>query len=489
MGAQTRATHRLTPTTMRAACLLALLPLLVGAGPLHTALESSDPAEDSVLRKPPREIRLEYTTEVQLNLSRIRLAGPLEEVEIGPVRYLAADRHDVLVAPLPGGLPDGAYRVAWTTAGPDGHAINGEFEYSLLGPAPGQEAGESQDSARSETQDSLAVPPPGDTTGAGVAEGATGEPQSVGDPNSSRGATGGRWLFYLGIVATLGALSFRYAVLPQVTRGGELPEVAKGANYRLWRIAGLGVVALLVSSPVRLFYQVRSFYAGEEAIPFSAYFQMAGSGPWGSGWLLGMAAALLVGAGVLLARPRGERNPGWAVMALGAVFLPLSPVLSGHAWSRSPQVLAASADFIHITAAATWVGGLLCLLFAGLPALRAHGVKEGSGQPGLPGMVRAFSRIAMLSVALLVLSGGLNTLLHLETLAQLWTTAWGRALVAKLAIVAAVLGLGFYNWRFVRPALQETPRPGLLKVPATLELALGILALVITSYLVVQPLG
>ncbi|MDH3224462.1 MAG: copper resistance protein CopC, partial [Gemmatimonadota bacterium] len=409
MGAEARATRRLSLQTMRAALFVALLPFLAGAGPLHTALESSEPAEDSVLREPPREIRLEYTTDVQVNLSRIRLAGPHEEVEIGPLRYLAANRHDVLVAPLPQGLLPGAYRVAWTTAGPDGHPINGEFEYSLLGPTPGEEALGTQDSTRSQTQDS-ATAPPVDTTAPGDVEGgaAAGQPPVMGDPNSSRGATGGRWLFYLGIVATIGALSFRYAVLPQVTRGGELPEVAKGANHRLWRIAGVGALALLVSSPVRLFYQVRSFYAGEEEIPVSAYFQMAGAGPWGSGWLLGVAAALLVGAGVLLARPRGERNPGWAVMALGAVFLPLSPVLSGHAWGRTPQALAATADFVHVTAAAAWVGGLLCLLFAGLPALRAHGVKEGSGQPGLPGMVRAFSRIAMVSVALLLLSGALN---------------------------------------------------------------------------------
>lgn len=482
---------------MRILGLSLLIPWLAGAGVLHTALESSLPADGDALAAPPAEIRLEYTTDVQLDLSRVRVVGPSGEWAIEGLRYLAEDRHDVLVAPLPAEQPSGAYRVAWTTAGPDGHAIHGEFGYRAAAPLGGQEAPPTQepptqDTVGGEASDSAGAVTEGveqeATTGEaeGVEEGST--PRAAGDPNAGRVATGARWLFYLGIVAVLGALSFRYLVLPQVLRGGELPEVGKGANQRLWRIAGLGVVALLVSAPVRLFYQVRSLYASEADVPLSAYFQVAGAGPWGKGWLLGAACALLIGAGVLLARPRGERAPGWAVMVLGALFLPLAPVLSGHAWSRSPQALAASADFIHVVAAGTWVGGLLCLLFAGLPALRAHGVKEGSGQPGLPGMVAAFSRLALVSVGLLVLSGSANTWLHLETFSQLWTTPWGRALLVKLAVVAAVLGLGFYNWRFVRPALSETPRPGLLRAPATVELALGIFALVATAYLVVLPL-
>ena len=488
MGSQARTPNRLRHNLIRVLGLGLLAPCLVGAVALHTALESSSPGDGDSLDAPPTEIRLEYTTEVQLDLSRVRVLGPAGEWALEGLRYLSDDRHDVLVAPLPAEQPAGSYRIAWTTAGPDGHAIHGEFAYQSAGSA-GAAASQTPDStAGADSTDSTVAGEAQQADSAGATEGPM-PPMITGDPNASRGATGGRWLFYLGIVAVLGSLAFRYAVLPQVTRGGELPEVARGATQRLWRIAGLGVLALLISAPTRLFYQVRSLYATDGEVPLSAFVQVAGAGPWGKGWLLGTAAALLVGAGVLLARPRGERAPGWAVMALGAVFLPFAAVLSGHAWSRDPQALAAFSDFVHVVAAGAWVGGLLCLLFAGLPALKSHGVKEGSGQPGLPGMVAAFSRVAMLSVGLLVLTGATNTLLHLETLSQLWTTPWGRILIAKLAVVAIVLGLGFYNWRFVRPALNETPRAGLLKAPATLELAVGIVALVLTAYLVVQPLG
>lgn len=447
--------------------------------PLHTALETSDPPEDAVLTAAPARITLTYTTDVQLDLSRVELArAEASTVELGTLRYLSAERHDVLVAAVPPGLTPGTYRVEWTTAGPDGHAINGAFAFTVEGPP--------EAAAQEPPDDSVAEEPPSraDSASQAAASGA----DETSDPVQSRMATGARWLFYLGIVAILGATAFRFLVLSQLTRGGELEEVVRGATTTLWRIAGAGAVAFLLAAPFRLWFQYRSFY-GEGEAPLSGLAAVATSGAWGRGWLLNVGLGLLVGAGVLLARPRGERRPGWAIIAIGALILPIVPVMSGHAWGRSPQVLAVASDFIHVVAAGTWVGGLFCLLFAGLPALRVHGVKEGSGQPGLPGMVAAYSRVALASVALLALSGILNAWLHLESFAQLWSTSWGRALLVKLAIVGAVMGLGFYNWRFVRPALAETPRPGLLKGPATLELILGIVALIATSFLVVQPLA
>ena len=475
-GSSDRVSRRVAPALRWVTAMT--VPLLLAAWTLlHTELESSVPADGSVLEAAPESISLDYTTDVQLELSRVSVTDAQgNTVEVAPLAFLSEDRHDVLVAGLPGELPAGVYRVQWTTAGPDGHALTGEISFTVEAPPP--PAG--QDSS------DQAVEAPQEDTASVTVEAPSGDRA---DPNAGRGATGARWLMYLGIVGVLGAVSFRFLVLPQILRGGELPEVAKGATTTLWRVVGVGAAAILLSAPFRLWYQVRSFYGNDDESPVNAFFTIATQGPWGRGWLLSLGVGLLVGAGFLLSRPKGQRNPGWGVIAIGALILPMVPVLSGHAWGRSPQGLAIAADFLHIVAAGTWVGGLLCLVVAGLPALKAHGVKEGSGQPGLPGMVGAFSRVAVASVAVLALSGALNSWLHMESFGQLWTTPWGKALLAKLAVVVGVLGLGFYNWRFVRPALQETPRPGLLKAPAFLELALGILALVLTSFLVVQPLN
>jgi putative copper resistance protein D len=97
-----------------------------------------------------------------------------------------------------------------------------------------------------------------------------------------------------------------------------------------------------------------------------------------------------------------SRSLDWAG-ALG-LMLVVSLAWCGHAGSGmgSGGDVHLGADAIHLAAAAIWVGGLIPLLLL----LR----------PGLPltpldryGIVRRFSILAMGSVALLVLSGVVNT--------------------------------------------------------------------------------
>ncbi|MGI9628997.1 MAG: copper resistance CopC/CopD family protein [Longimicrobiales bacterium] len=471
---------------------LALAMAALGWTSVHTALETSTPSKDGELADSPTELTLDFTTDVQLNLSRVTVEdGAGNTITLGELRYQSDDAQDQLVASFPASLPADHYTVRWTTAGPDGHALSGDFQFTVLpsaeqeppaadsdstGGLPAEATGEvpaAQESVNGEEQ----------VDGVGLAESSN----SPRDANASRGAAATRWLFYLGIIGTLGALAFHLVVLPQIARGGELQEVVEAATGTLWRIVGLSLVALVLSAPLRLWFQVLSFFPDDA--PLGAFGTLATQGPWGHAWLVQLLACLFIGGGVMLSRPDGRRRAGWGVIVMGGLLLPLVPVMSGHAWGRSPLMIAAASDFIHVVAAGTWVGGLFCLVFAGLPALKRHGTTEGSGQPGLPGMVAAFSRVAVVSVALLALSGALNTWLHLDGLSQLWTTEWGRMLLIKLGVVAGVCGLGFYNWRYVRPALEETPRAGLLTGPAALELALGAIAIAATSFLVVRPLS
>jgi putative copper export protein len=54
---------------------------------------------------------------------------------------------------------------------------------------------------------------------------------------------------------------------------------------------------------------------------------------------------------------------------------------------------------------------------------------------------------------------------HLDPLAALWTTPYGYALIAKLALVGVVVGLGAWNWRRVGPSLGT--EGGALKIRRT----------------------
>ena len=211
--------------------------------------------------------------------------------------------------------------------------------------------------------------------------------------------------------------------------------------------------------------------------------------PWATGWWLQLASVVLVTGGLLFAGKKGARAAGWKIAALGALLLPFAPVLSGHGWSDSPRAVSAAATYLHVVAAGGWMGGLACLLFAGIPALREHGGGSEGQAPGIAAMVAAFSRVAQFAVALLLATGALKVWIHIGAVSDLWTTAWGRSLLIKDLIVAGVLLLGLYHWRVVRPRIERGAGGEALKRSTIVELVLGTAAVVVTSFLVAQPLG
>ncbi|HSH46764.1 MAG TPA: CopD family protein, partial [Longimicrobiales bacterium] len=102
-------------------------------------------------------------------------------------------------------------------------------------------------------------------------------------------------------------------------------------------------------------------------------------------------------------------------------------------------------------------------------------------------LVNAFSPIALVFAGLVVLTGALSAWLHLGTPSALWTSGYGRVLLAKLGAVGLVAAAGAYNWRRARPRLGDVPAARRLTRSATLELAIGALVLVITAVLVATP--
>lgn len=456
--------------------LLLALPAVAAASRLHTELEESSPAQDAVLTESPTAVTLTYSTAVQLSLSRVSVrsaAGGAAPVASAELAYLHEDRQDVLVLALEEPLGRGSYVVEWTTAGPDGHALSGEFGFRVDVPAV-------DEADHAPALEAAPVPEAGPgPQGAGTADDA-GTGIFV-----DRGALATRFVFYLGVVGLLGSVAFNVIVLGAATNAGLPKEAAEGISTGAWRIAALSAALLLLALPLRLWFQARTLFPDDPGANLGTV--MAGT-PWSTGWWMHGAAGVLAAAGVALCR-RGSRSAaGWRVILAAALLIPLAPILAGHAWADAPRGLSVVATYLHVMAAGAWVGGLLCLLSAGLPALRTASGGDGGAWSGLPTLVGAFSRLALVAVGTLVVSGGVKAWLHVGTPADLWTTPWGRSLLIKYFVVACVMAIGFYNWRVVRPALSVDPNPGRLRKSARAELAFGAAAVAATSWLVVQPL-
>jgi putative copper export protein len=171
------------------------------------------------------------------------------------------------------------------------------------------------------------------------------------------------------------------------------------------------------------------------------------------------------------------------LVTLGAVALAFTPGLSGHAAAipglATPAVLA---DAAHVLGAGGWLGSLLVLLAAGLPAARQLG--EGRRGPGVAALVRAFSPTALLFAGILIATGVFASWLHLGSISNLWQSEYGRTLLLKLGIFALVFGTGAYNLRRVLPALGEDTGTRRLRRSAGFELAVGAVVLLVTAVLV-----
>src|SRR5262249_26551104 len=113
-----------------------------------------------------------------------------------------------------------------------------------------------------------------------------------------------------------------------------------------------------------------------------------------------------------------------------AAVLFVCPTLAGHALDADqPAVIAPAADLLHLGGAAVWLGGVASLALA------------------RTGTVRRFSQFALPAVAVVALGGGARALTELAAVSQLWTTSYGRALLVKTAIFAALLVLAWLGRR------------------------------------------
>jgi mono/diheme cytochrome c family protein/uncharacterized membrane protein len=142
---------------------------------------------------------------------------------------------------------------------------------------------------------------------------------------------------------------------------------------------------------------------------------------------------------------------------LAGLLLLLTVAAGSHAAGEPDALLAVASDWVHLSAAAFWVGGLTFLV-AGLAAGR--GLESADRTRLAAGLIPRFSAVGLLSVSALVLTGLYASLLHVGTLTNLTGSPYGRALLFKLALVAPMVGLGAINLLVTSPAMRRAAAGG-----------------------------
>ncbi|MEK7402972.1 MAG: CopD family protein [Gemmatimonadota bacterium] len=431
--------------------------VLATASPLsaHGGLKRSVPAAGSHVESVLRELRLTFSDASPLNITRVRLVGAdSQAVALGPMSHLDGDARREVLVPILGALAVGTYAVEWQTAGADGHPVRGRFTFMVMVETP-------------QIPTAPSTPPKVLPQGSDAAFDAS-APLYVGI----------RWTTFLAILALVGVVVFQFVVLRASVALSDAvrTDAASGAlAVATWSavVLGLAAVARLGAQSYALF--------GTDALDVRLTAGLLGGTVWGIGWLLQVAAALVVWQSARMVR--AGRSGAWWSVAVGATVAATTPALTGHA--AAAGALAVTGDVVHVLAAGGWIGSLFVLFAAALPAARS--APEGDRERSVATFVHAFSPVALVSVALLGGSGLLSAWLAFTGLSDLWLTPYGRTLAIKLIVLSAVIATGWYNWKRVTPRLASTEGVLLLRRTVAAELTVAVLVLGVTAVLTARP--
>ena len=422
---------------------------VAGIAMAHAALRRADPPDGGRVGRPPRELRLEFTESVASRTSRVTLVAPDSERFALHVTGDSA-MANTLVAHVPTLRVAGPYRVEWRLVGADGHAVTGNYRFTIDS-IPGQ-----VDTARG---------PPVD---ARMTQGAS----------DSFVQWSIRFAASTILVTVIGSLAFALFVLPSVVSAdaGSTQTFRTAVDSRLRSLCVAGGSLLLALGVVRLLTQGATLSGSMSAISLGDIADLVAGSPFGRGWLLQMSAALAL---LLVLRLGGPTR--WRVLAGITVVLAISAALLGHPAAANVPLVASGLDAVHILGAGGWAGSILLMPFAVLPHVR-H-VEAGHRLLLVRNLLRAFSPVALTCALVLVATGVGSAWLQLRDLAMVLGSPYGLALVRKVVAVLMIAALGAYHWRVAQPSMNTERSVARLRRSIALDVVLVLLVLVLTATL------
>ncbi|HEU4883395.1 MAG TPA: copper resistance protein CopC, partial [Longimicrobium sp.] len=327
---------------LAAALACALHPAPAAA---HTRVESSRPADGDTAHGAVRELRLRFTRPVESELTRITLLRGEVQVAEGGAKVEGSEGHEFVLA-LASPLEPGEYVARWKTAGGDGHVLEGSWRFTVAAVAAVSTVPAGTPASATLAQ----APPPPTTNGTDAAL-----EEEVGEAGRPL-AVVVRWAWFAALLGMIGAVAFRYGVLPRLGRDPLLLPIAARAEAAAWFVA-LGAAALSVATLfARLWMQV-SALGGEGAWSGARLDVLLRETGWGLAWVLQAIATLAFVVGLFIARAPHGRGVGWMGAGAGAVLLSAVPALSGHAASVGRlNGIAILSDTVHVLGAGVWMG-------------------------------------------------------------------------------------------------------------------------------------
>jgi len=368
------------------------------------------------------------------------------------------DNHDAHISPndtkemdltLKPNLPPAVYIVVYRTqSAADGHILTGSFIFSVARP-----------------DGTVPTLSPGTNPGQGLLGGSN-------STGSSTGQLDGPTLFSL-IMITLVELGAVFWVAAQLwvnfvlslssEQHAEERSINEQVQQRFERRFSLPALLMLLLANIGVLVgQAINITGGNWAGAFSPSLlaSLATSGRFGTYWLmreLVIIVAIILSLYMLWRKQRPQlvnRLLPLINLSLGlALFIAIT--MSGHAAAASSNILVYSilVDWLHLVAAALWVGGMMYIATIYLPVLGKHSLVERTRS--LLTILPYFSPLAVAGVLLMAVTGPFSATFRLNSWDQFLTTTYGRALLVKIVLVGGLLLTSAIHVGLLRPRLRK----------------------------------
>ncbi len=397
----------------------------------HAFLESSNPADGSVVSTAPRSLELGFSESVVLGATRIEVVdGAGHHIGVTRLRLVsesspAETENPVQVVAVLPELSRGVFRVSWETLSSDDlHRTSGVLVFGV---------------------------------GTGQAPPAAG----LDEPFPHLDEASLRWLVLLSLSLSLGG-----ALAARLLRSAGPTAVTAARSASRWSMVGAAAGAI-----------VAVLLLADQLLPGAGAARELLAGSYGGRWLLREAGllALLVSA-VLALRERPTRLRGWLLVA-GAALASVGTALLGHSGAGlQPAATRVIADAAHLVAATTWAGGLVVLVLVAGPRWRSGTVGAGVGHA----VLRSFGPPAALCVSVMVVTGVYLASGVVGSVDAALLTVYGRVLLLKVAVAVLAGVMALVNTRRLRARPPAWPGRALTVEVSAALVALG-LAAVLTS--------
>jgi copper transport protein len=415
----------------RALAAAALVAMAVPASAFaHANLLKRTPTYGARLQTAPHSVSLRFDQGVDVFANSIDVRSSTGRgVTAGPAHTVDEER--VATVPLRR-LPKGAYTVRWHVTSYEGHVLSGVYTFGVR----------------------VVPPPPTEAYGAG---GPTAMEYLV------------KWGYFLGLALLVGGLAFRLLVLGK--------RATPAVERRFYLVVAIGVVASIELGILGFLLRARdAFQLPLGRLVYGDLSPLAQGTRFGTAFIAMTLGFALVAAILFVAWLVERPILLWPAFIFGLVLCSgLS--LSGHSAVEAGSTWRSElADWVHLSAACIWVGGLVQLavvVWPAAPALRRE-------------VFLRFSQLAAGLVGAMVLAGAYLAYVRLPQASDLWNEHYGRVLLLKSGLVALALSWGALHHFVVRPALLRGRGTGSRAISRSLlgESVVAIAVLLVAAVLV-----